>query len=72
MYPSPQMHTELARSIHADRMREIEKVALVAAAVAEQEGTGEVNGVLSRLAALVPTARLSLHLASRKPAGGVA
>jgi hypothetical protein len=70
MYPSPPMHTEIARLIHADRLREIERTALAAAAAGDAEGAEEVNGVLSRLGGLVPSVRLSQHVKPRRPAGG--
>jgi hypothetical protein len=68
MYPMPQMHTEVARFVHTDRLREAERDAQVAAALAGEEGVDdETNRALSRLGAFVPSARLSLRLARRKP-----
>jgi hypothetical protein len=69
MYANPHLHTELARTVHDDRLREIERNALIAAAKGEPNEIDEVQGVLSRLGSLVPTARFSLHMSSRKAAG---
>jgi hypothetical protein len=71
MYPAPPLHTHVSRLIQADRMREVERKAALAAALDGREGADEVQGVFSRLA-LVPAARLASRLSSRKPAGGVA
>ena len=72
MYPMPQIHTEVARFVHADRTREAERHAQVAAALGKGDTDDEVHGVLSRLAAFVPSARLSLRLAAKKPVSDVA
>jgi hypothetical protein len=56
----------------ADRLREAERHALAARAVAGGESAGDVRGALARFGALVPAARLSLHLAPRRTAGNVA
>jgi hypothetical protein len=69
MQTSSQLHLDVTQIKHADRLREAERQALVAAAVGDGENAGESHGMLSRLGALLPAARLSLHLAPRKTAG---
>jgi hypothetical protein len=68
MFTTPQMHTDVARFVHTDRLREAERDAQVAAALAREESVDDdVKRAPSRLGALVPTPHLSMKLARRKP-----
>jgi hypothetical protein len=68
MFPTPQMHTDVARFVHTDRLREAERDAQVTAALAGEESVDdEAKRALSRLGALAPSPRLSMRLARRKP-----